>query len=235
MTRDMEPYYDDGTCVIYHGDCREILPTLDPVPLVLTDPPYGIPAGAAFVRLKSTVIVDDGDAVHNVEVDGWRELVAFTDDAWFVEFGRNGPAPMAAMVAGHESVGFVAWRWYLIVKQAPPPTPRPTFVSAWEAALCSYKGIRVWHGTGYVPDRWIGMTPNRTGNGVHPTQKPIEPLTQLIGALSRDDATVLDPFMGSGTTLRAAKDLGRKAIGVEVDERYCEIAAKRLAQEVLAL
>ena len=104
----MKPYYQHEGITIYHADCREVLPTLEPVALVLTDPPYGIPAGAAFVRLNSTVIADDGDAVHNVEVDGWRETIAFTDDAWFVEFGRNAPAPMAVTVAGHESLGFVA-------------------------------------------------------------------------------------------------------------------------------
>jgi len=68
----------------------------------------------------------------------------------------------------------------------------------------------------------------------HPTQKPLSMMSFMVRISCRIGGTVLDPFMGSGTTLRAAKDLGRKAIGIELDERYCEIAAKRMAQEVFA-
>ena len=71
-------------------------------------------------------------------------------------------------------------------------------------------------------------------DGLHPTGKPLEFMHTLIERFSPQDGIVLDPFMGSGTTLRAAKDLGRKAIGIEIEERYCEIAAKRLSQEVLS-
>ena len=68
----------------------------------------------------------------------------------------------------------------------------------------------------------------------HPTQKPLKLITQIVNDFSDEDNILLDPFMGSGTTLRAAKDLGRKSIGIELEEKYCEIAVERLRQEVLA-
>lgn len=228
----MKPYYQDDYATIYHGDCREVLAALPTVDLLLTDPPYGIPKGAAVWRRNGTAIEDWGDAGHNSAVKGWRELVNL-GDAWVVEFGvRAGDG--FAVAAGHAAVGWEPSNVYAIVKSAPAPTPRPGFANALELAVVSRNGKPKWHGSGYVPNRWIGMTPNRAGTDWgHPTEKPSEPLNSLTAALSAPGALVLDPFMGSGTTLKAAKDLGRRAIGIEIEERYCEIAARRLAQEVL--
>ncbi len=229
----IEPYYSDDHCTIYHGDCLNFLPTLGPVPLLLTDPPYGIAAGAGVVRRGGAAVEDWGDVGHNAIVDGWRERVTLTGDAWIVEFGLmvgNG----FATATGHIAAGWAPAMTFALVKSAPAPTPRPGFCNAIELALVSRVGRPKWHGTGYVPNRWIGMTPNRAGTDWgHPTEKPAEPLNTLVQALTAPGDCVLDPFMGSGTTLRAAKDLGRRAIGIEIEERYCEIAAKRLGQEVL--
>lgn len=229
----MKPYYEDDAVTIFHGDCREILPTLDGS-LLLTDPPYGIPKGSAVWRRNGTAIEDWAEQGHNVVVEGWRELVNF-NDCWAVEFGLRA-GDQFAMAADHSKVGWAPSNVYALVKSAPAPTPRPGFCNAIELALVSRIGKPKWHGTGYVPNRWIGMTPNRAGTSWgHPTEKPSEPLNVLVQALSALGDVVVDPFAGSGTTLRAAKDCGRKAIGVEVNEAYCEIAAKRCAQEVLAL
>ena len=230
----MTPYYEDDAVTIYHGDCREVLPSLSPVDLVLTDPPYGIPAGSAVWRRNGTAIEDWATEGHNVIVDGWRELVP-CPLGWVVEFGVRAAGGFA-LAAEHITAGWEPAQMYAIVKSAPAPSIRPTFVSALELAVVSRSGKPKWHGTGYVPNRWIGLTPNRAGTDHgHPTEKPIEPMRSIIAALCPVDGVVLDPFLGSGTTLRAAKDLNRKAIGIELSERYCEIAAKRMAQEVLAL
>jgi site-specific DNA-methyltransferase (adenine-specific) len=229
------PYYEDDHCTIYHGDCREILPTLEPAPLLLTDPPYGIPAGSAVWRKNGTAIEDWGTVGHNAEVTGWREAARLAVNAWVVEFGvRAGDG--FGIAAAHQSAGWQPSQMYALVKSAPAPSIRPTFASALELACISRVGAPKWHGTGYVPNRWIGLTPNRAGTDHgHPTEKPLEPFHALIGALSAPGDVVLDPFLGSGTTARAAKDLGRRCIGIELEERYCEIAVNRLAQEVLPL
>ena len=123
-----------------------------------------------------------------------------------------------------------------------------TTASPHEAAAAAQRGEQVLDvrtapefSSGHVELAWTTLNqPTRASNYAHgqlasegkshPTQKPL-PLMQWCVAFT--SGTVLDPFMGSGTTLRAAKDLGRKAIGVEIEERYCEIAAQRLSQQVL--
>lgn len=227
------PYYSDANVTLYHGDCRELLPGLNAVDLLLTDPPYGIPAGSAIWRRGGTAIEDWATAGHNVAVERWRELVVLAD-AWVVEFGVRA-GDNFGLAAEHVRVGWVPSNVYALVKSAPAPTPRPGFCNALELAVVSRAGRPKWHGNGYVPNRWIGITPNGRGWADHPTQKPQEPMAALIRALSAPKALVLDPFAGSGTTLRAAKDEGRCAIGIEIDERYCEVAARRLDQGVLDL
>lgn len=229
----MTPYYEDEVVTLYHGNCCELLHRLPECTTLLTDPPYGITKGAAVVRYNTTEVQDWGDVGHNSEVVGWRELVAFhSEGAWVAEFGAM--HANAFLTAAHTAAGWAPSNVYALVKQAPPPTPRPGFVSAVELGLVSRVGKPKWHGSGYTPNRWIGLTPNRDGTSTgHPTQKPLPPFAALVRALCPADGLVLDPFAGSGTTLRAAKDEGRRAIGIELEERYCELAANRLTQDTL--
>ncbi len=101
----------------------------------------------------------------------------------------------------------------------------------WEHIYVSGTGFIGQRGTGVL--RFNALAP-WAGEYSHPHEKPVELMRELIGKCA-PLAEIVDPFMGSGTTLRAAKDLGRKAIGIEIEERYCEIAARRCSQEVLDL
>lgn len=228
----MTPYYTDDLTTLHHGDCRDLLPVLPPADLLLVDPPYGIPKGSAVWRRNGTAIEDWADVGHNATVEGWRELVRLQPDAWIVEFGvRAGDG--FAVAAAHAALGWQPSNMYALVKSAPAPTPRPGFCNAIELAVVSRLGKPKWHGTGYVPNRWIGLTPNRKNQAEHPTQKPLEPMQALIRALCPPTGLVLDPFAGSGTTLRAAKDESRRSLGIEIERGYCDVAVKRLGQDVL--
>jgi site-specific DNA-methyltransferase (adenine-specific) len=235
----MKPYYEEPGIRLYHGDCREILPELagESFDLILTDPPYGIEDGAAFVRQNCEVVERwDGEG-HNRLVADWRSSAAslLAASGYFVEFHNGDYDATEAVRQAHSREGLVPWRRFALVKAAPPPTPRPTLASGFELAMISYLPPRVWHGGGYHLDRWIGLTPNRLGRAEHPTEKPLAAIEQLMGALSAGGARVLDPFVGSGTALVAAKRFRREAVGIELNERWCELAVERLRRTSLPL
>lgn len=207
----MKPYYDHAGIQIYLGDCREVLPLLDCSDLLLTDPPYGIGRDGSRESTGS----HGGRKAY--EFLGWDQEIP-SREVFRAMFG----ASREQIVWGGNY--FTA---YL----------RPTmgwFV--WD------KGQRIDQSDGELAytsfDRALRIfTLNRVAiamdGAAHPAQKPEELMRWCMLQAADEFQTILDPFMGSGTTLRAAKDLGRKAIGIEIEERYCEIAAKRLSQEVL--
>ena len=205
------PYYDHGGITIYHGDCREILPHLPKVDLVLTDPPYGVG-------------YDYGEASDDDPKHHWP---------WMLDtLALMREVAPVVMTHRQEAV----WR-----------LPKPDHLAIWHKTLAMGYAIRGWLAH-WEPVFVYGAAVARTDNGNkaasfdvwslpcvpnkhgHPAEKPERLFRQLITVFLPE--TCCDPFMGSGTTLRAAKDLGRKAIGIEIEERYCEIAAKRLQQEV---
>jgi site-specific DNA-methyltransferase (adenine-specific) len=220
-----------GNQTLILGDCLNILPSLGAFDLCLTDPPYEIPKGAAFIR-KGREVIECGDEIYNAVAGEWLPLVKFSIDAYCLEFGRNHPEAVEALIARHREVGLAPWRFVQIVKKAPPPTPRPHFVSGFEQALVSFMGTKRWYGGGYVIDRWIGATPNQLNQGLVPTQKPLEPIISWMEAISQEEGTVIDPFMGSGTTLVAAEMTGRRGVGIELYPEYFEVACKRVQDTV---
>lgn len=208
----MNPYYSHAGITIYHGDCREALPGLA-FDSILADPPYGI----SYKPLRGS----NGSKMWGVETVRGDD-VAFDPNA-FVSSGR------AAILwgANHYADRLPASAGWLVWDKTPSGI-REGFIYSHAELAWTNTATRVHK---FSLD-WQGC--DRNGEGFfHPTQKPVSLMRWCIGFLP--EGTILDPFMGSGTTLVAAKNLGRKAIGIEIEERYCEIAAKRLAQEVMPL
>lgn len=210
------PYYDDGKgIVIYHGDCREILPHLPKVDLLLTDPPYGIAYDASHSKYRNGI--DRGEATWDIEPYDPAHLIQLGIPS--IIWGGNCFSSRLPDVKSWAA-------WVKIVRQD-ADIRQSDCELAWTNCLGRSRVFQ---------HLWIGAYRD-SESGIrneHPTQKPIELMKWCI-EISKIHGLILDPYCGSGTTLRAAKDLGRKAIGIEIEERYAEIAARRLAQEVLAL
>lgn len=207
----MTPYYQDSAVTIYHGDCREILPTMPNVDLVLTDPPYGMSFVSNFRIQKHSKIHGDGELP--------LDLIMLS-------------------ISKADRAAYIFCRWDNLSQLQHPKSVIAWVKNNWSMGDLEHEHGRQWEACCFYPKdghEFLKRIPDvilcdRTGNDLHPTEKPINLMTKIISANVGD--FILDPFMGSGTTLRAAKDLGRKAIGIEIEEKYCEIAAKRMAQEV---
>ena len=237
------PYYSHGGITIYHGDCFDVLPALSGIGAVITDPPYS--SGGAFrgdrMQQTSTKYVHTGTTAYRPEFAGDnRDQRSFL--AWcslWLNAARNACVPGAhvgcfidwrQLPTMTDAIQAGGWTWRGVAvwsKKFGRPNPAG-FSSACEYFVWGTSGPAVERDT--YPPGVIECSPPRERE--HIAQKP-EAVMQWACRLAQPGAIVLDPFMGSGTTLRAAKEIGCAAIGVEVDERYCEIAAKRLEQEVL--
>lgn len=209
----MKPYYEQDGITIYHGDCRELLP-ID-ADVMVTDPPYGIDykSGAQSTGKTDQKIRGDKDtSLRDFALEGWRGPA--------LVFGSpKAPKPQGTRMTliwdqkGALGMGALDLPW------------KPSWQEIYVLGK-GFKGRRDGAVLAYAPVQAMAC------NGrVHPHQKPVSLMAALLHKCP--PGIVLDPFMGSGTTLRAAKDMGRKAIGIEIEKKYCEIAVKRLAQGVL--
>jgi len=245
----MRPYYESGGITIYHCDCRDTLPSIDAVDAVVADPPYGdtslnwdVPLGDWLpkVNLKPSGSVWCFGSMRMFlnqfhDFDGWtyaQEII------WEKHNGSGLHNDRFRRVHEHV-VQFYRGAWGDVYKQAVKTNDAT-------ARTCRRKGRPEHWGRlknaqqpfksedgGPRLMRSVLQVRSCHGTAQHPTQKPLGIIAPLIEYSCPSDGVVLDPFMGAGSTLRAAKDLGRRAIGIEKDERYCEVAVKRLAQEVL--
>lgn len=198
----MKPYYEDSAVKIYLGDCREILPQLGPVDLVLTDPPYGVGIAANPFRQR-------------FKPSAWDNEPCAAELLTMARRGAN-----QAIIWGGNYFDLPPTQRFLVWDKVQPED--------FSSAMCELAWTNL-AGPAKLFRRCVTEYFKE-----HPTEKPLDLMTWCL-SFAPTAETILDPFMGSGTTLRAAKDLGRKAIGIEIEEKYCEIAAKRMAQEVLAL
>lgn len=224
----MTPYYQDDSVTIYHGDCREILPELDvQADLVLTDPPYGIGYEPLRARHNGSGWVIPGDeSISTAEslLGASLRLLAGAKAVFvFCDWRSLSSARAAMRSAGYEPRTCLVWDKGWGVQNL------DRFAKSHELLL--YAGP---YGGEPTVSRDVWMVP-RDIESAHPTPKPVGLLNRAILAASVRGDLVVDPFMGAGSTLRAAKDCERRAIGIEIEERWCEQAASRLAQETLGL
>lgn len=214
----MKPYYEHAGITIYHGDCREILNTaiaaLSPAEVaIVCDPPYGM----SYVPMRGS----DGSKRWNA-----RKGVAVIGDASNFDPAHLLRFPQLILWGAHwyaaqlpASGGWLVW----------DKTPKGS-KDGFFAGHCDLAWTNLRASTAKFSLQWGGEA--RGGEGFyHPTQKPVALMGWCIDLCKRV-GTVVDPYCGSGPTLAAAKLRGIPAIGIEIEERYCEIAAERLSQEV---
>lgn len=211
----MTPYYDDGTVTIYHGDAREVLPTLDRVDVVITDPPYSAGRNEAEFSATGNVAV----CLRLASRLAPTMMVFGTSSGRGIEFIRSSvrDLPHNRVLAWHRtfvnSPAAGPWRWDLVLVHV---FGRGSFGRPEKSSLIQTEGTQALAAS--------------TG---HKSPVPTSVMAHLYEPFA--PGVVLDPFMGVGASLLAAKRFGGRAIGIEANESYCEMAAARLSQEVLPL
>ena len=211
-----KPFYEDGSVTIYHGDCRELLPHVE-ADVLVTDPPYGLThtqGGFNGARTGRSILNDESTEVRDDLLNAWGSGPALVFGSPLLPPSRTRQVlvwqkgPAAGLIGA-------AWGWR----------------RDWEAI--------------FVLGDWPARTDHKSSVFTFPAARHeakvyghshTKPFSLMLNLIERCPVgVVFDPFMGSGTTVKAAKDSGRKAVGIEIEERYCEIAAERCSQEVLDL
>lgn len=242
-----EPYYSDDAITIYHGDCLDVLDELTSQPFehaqaFVTDPPYSsgtrkeMGKSSSGAMLRGQRFADRPIDLDQMTTQGFVWLIRA-----IAQIGNRMIEDSGSLLS------FIDWRqWSNLTGALETCNYRVQGMVVWDkGSIGMGNGFRRQHelichasrGVPNVYNRGIGdvIQAGRVEPIDHPSPKPITLMHQLIEVTVDVDRLLVNPFMGSGTTLRAAKDIGRRAIGIELDEAHCETAAKRCAQEVLAL
>ncbi len=238
----MKPYYEQAGITIYHGDCREILPQLGPVDVVITDPPW-LASKSSLRRVQGGVAPSESYSVSYGDLGSFDPLVislcvqAASEDCFFIcgykELGE-------VIVASAPHRGVFVWHKPNGGRTVAYPAALDVAFIVWAGKASKLYGFQHWPSSLFsipVPSAGCMKTERllqfHNGPALHPAQGPLALYSQLIKPFEKRDVVILDPYIGTGTTLVAAKNLGRRAIGIEIEEKYCEVAVKRLAQSVM--
>lgn len=200
----MKPYYSDESVTIYHADaeiiCSSSLPKID---LVLTDPPFGV---GNFVQITGNVRGEEvfwNDSPPDAKIFNRMREISSNQIIWGANYFN----------CFDSNGGAIIW-----VKNQ----PMPNFSKA-DIASCSFhKKVEIFTHT------WTNFV--NTKQTPHPCERPVALYAWCLATYSKPGEMILDPYMGSGSVLRAAKNVGCRAIGIEADERWCEVAANRMSQ-----
>lgn len=242
----MKPYYDHGGITIYHGDCREVLasfPDCFRVDITVSSPPYNqiAPTSASGMMRESNHKQLAGYHSYHDDMneDEYREDMRQV-------FGRCREMSLGLVWVNHktrfrEKVGIhplaiFPWDFYseVIWDRGGSVTLNARKFAPSHETIYGFGTPHYWDNSLNTHMTVWRINPERTVPG-HPCPFPMEIAARCIKASCPEGGTVMDPYVGSGTTLVAAKELRRRAIGIEIEERYCEIAANRLAQEILPI
>ncbi len=210
-----KPYYTNELVTIYNADCMDVLPELEPVDLVLTDPPYGIGEDGKSNHTRCNLAVS---TYFDIGIRWDKKRIEKIKDV--VNCGKN------AIVWGGNYYADIlgASNCWIVWDKDNGKTDFADCELAWTSFKTAVRKIK-W--------RWQGMLQEDMKNKetrMHPTQKPVPLFVWILKNYSEQNHTILDPFLGSGTTAVAAMQLNRQCIGIELEEKYCEIAAKRCEQ-----
>jgi len=214
----MKPYYQDDSCTIYNGDCLEVMDNVDGVDCVITDPPYGINYLSSHYKYGNPHEIIKNDDTLFIPTDRlWNSINE--GGSMYVFYSHKIP------LIDDRIKNIIIW----VKNNWTAGDLRGDYGNQYECLAFMPKGDFKLKSKRYSNVWKFDREPPK----YHPTQKPVSIINRIIESATNKGDTILDPFLGSGTTARACKDLGRKCIGIEISKEYCDIAVKRLGQEVL--
>ena len=218
----IESYFQKDDITIYCGDCLEIMPQLEPVDLVLTDPPYDIHAGRGGGCF--------GNRDHLIKTGGFTDggvdySFLYGIASWFCFCSIKQLSSLLMLATECDHMNLLTWN-----KTNPVPTCNNKYLPDVEYIVHGFANGRLFGK--FVDKSTFHLYSCGNKETEHPNEKPKTVISRLLRLGSEEGDIILDPFLGSGTTLVAAKELGRKAIGIEIEEEGCEISANRVEKAI---